>query len=307
MVDKTQEEVDEGLQVEIEEDDGSKEVVIDDDGGEDASLEGKKRVDSEGDPNEDHPRFKKVYAKLKDAERKIETLETGNKDTNETMELMRTHNQTLVTAIEKQTKATEKIAESNEVSKENDLIKTIDTGIKTLNADKKEALENSDYDKVIDIDNQIMDLRDKKKEINEIPVATVEPSVSPTIPPEQQALIEKWAAEDADWYGKDPMMTSAAITVDSTIGNEPEWKGKPKGEMLKEIQRRVETRFNYKKANGSEPSEKTTGVSGVEGAGGMGGGGSNNKTVKLTAEQVRVAKGFGITPEEYAKQLISPN
>jgi hypothetical protein len=36
-------------------------------------------------------------------------------------------------------------------------------------------------------------------------------------------------------------------------------------------------------------------------------GGGNSNVIKLTAEQVRVAKGFGQTPEEYAQQLRAIN
>ena len=313
-----QEKVDEELSVEIPEEKGTEVEIEDkevpDPGAEEGMPKKKVFVDEDGKPGPDHPKYIKIWGQLKESKREVELLKQGGRpEDKHLVKEMQLHNKRLAEALEKQTNAME---ESNKISKDKvgtDALADNKKAQADLKTAKATAREESDYTTMDSIDDQLLELRMAERDLKEPPKETkkeVEPekTVETAIPKDQQDIIDDWAKEDAPWYqGKsstDKMKTSAAVSAERELQEDPEWKDKPYGEQLKEVQRRVEEAFaaGEKKPDLPEPTEKTTGLSGVESSGGNRGEGKQRKVV-LNADQVRVARGFGMTPEEYARQM----
>ena len=76
-----------------------------------------------------------------------------------------------------------------------------DKAMKDLKSLKVQAMEVDDYERIVDVDEQIQDLKEAKKE-----VATEE-----TKPKEVHPEIEAWMKEN-QWYGRDVIMRGAALS-----------------------------------------------------------------------------------------------
>lgn len=259
---------------------------------------------------EDHPRFKKVYAKLKDAERKLAERDAKDKERDKLIDEMRQHNRSLADKVGVlETSATTTIGKEGEFK---DNSKEIEESITKLKKDKKVALEAYDHEKVAEIDEELIDAKIALKESRQRKAeasagshasgknAPASSDGSKKLTASEQADIDAFIA-NTPWYNEDPFMQDAMHKVDSFLANHPSWKGKPLAERLVEGAKRVEKQFNYKSAD-----EGSTGASSVEaGVSYMGGGGVGKgvgRKVTLTAEEVRLSNAFGITAEEYARQ-----
>ena len=266
---------------------GTIEVSLEDDG------EKGGRKDDEGPPP-NSPRWKEIYWKAKEGERKMQENEELRKQLEKNEALIRQmqeHNRKLAESIEKVSEATIKVVEKGQVE---DRTKTIKEEIASLRERRKEALENDNYDLADDITEEILDLKLQLKEVEkskgkesgekkEKPKEETDPSFDPT--PYEQFV------NSSPWFIEDPIMRAAAIEVDNILSSDPVWAVKSDAERLAEVKKRVESRFQYQpKGNGSavEGERRDTSPSG--------------KTVKLTAEEVEVARALGLTPEQYAKQ-----
>lgn len=155
-----------------------------------------------------------------------------------------------------------------------------------LKAQKKAALEDGDTDKLLEIDEQITDLKVEEK------TATKQPTQP------HPALID-WVQRNP-WYANDPSLRSSADMVAFTIANEN--PGIDPLELLEETGRRIKRTFKDKFTNPNK-----TKPSAVEGASNSGASKASASKYSLTDDESRVMKSLvraGVMTEaEYIADL----
>lgn len=103
---------------------------------------------------------------------------------------------------------------------------------------KKQALEENDYDTVVEVDEKVADLKAIQKE--------TPPPPQPTLDPEIAAWIEA-----NPWYNDDPVKRGAADAVFDK--NKAEYPDKSMSELLKEVGNTIEARFEQPKRSNNNP------------------------------------------------------
>lgn len=236
------------------------------------SLEGKPKEEKKPEPPPDHPRFQKVYGKMKEFERQL-----NEKDAQHTrdIELLRQHNEQLIAAV----RAGQSRPETKDVAEE------INAKIRELKSAKVQAKKDLDWDREAMLEDQIDDLKEKlsdRKILSRTERAKQETERSAGVKQVSQVLIDfqestPWFNENSDAY--DPLMEGAAIALDNKLLRDPKWAKRPMIERLNEVRKRVEERFGVTKA----PKIPT-----VEGAGGSRQAGVTK--TNLSDDQKRVAR-----------------
>jgi hypothetical protein len=249
-------------------------------------------------PAPDHPRFKKVYAKWKDAERKISEIQKKMEEETGAISEMRSHNQKLVSTIEKLSNRTAEVVESIEGrEKKGEVAAEMEhwgSTLESLEERKVEALRDGDYKSSIQIDKEIRKVERIMEKVGKSAQESVKPKPRSEDPPPLDPDIEKFT-KASKWFNTDPIMTGAAKEYDMYLSVQPDWKSKPLAERLKEVKRVVEKKFAWQ---GTKPASTESGEGLPQGPG-MGA----PRRVKLSDAQIRAAEGLGLTKEEYAKQL----
>jgi hypothetical protein len=251
----------------------------------------------EHEPPPDHPRFKQVYGKLKAQERENEEL---RRSMEEERAAAREHNRKLVEAVERLSTNTTRVVDRMEERQEKESASAIIGGLEDtlgeLEERKIEALKDGDYKSVTRIDR---DIRRVEKEIERVsstppPTKAAPPAQNGGEPDDLDPVIVKFVG-DTPWFNRDPLMTGAAKELDLALSLSPKWKGKDLKERLSHVRATIEERFAWK---GTRPQ------GGESGAGLPSGKPDSPTRVRLNDFQITVARGLGLTPEEYAHQLV---
>jgi hypothetical protein len=246
----------------------------------------------EHEPSLTHPRFKEVYGKMKTYERELEGLKSSLESERVAA---RDHNQKLVSAIEKMSSKTIESLEAKETKETTaSQMGHLNSALEDLEERKTEAMKDGEYKSVGRIDREI---RRVERAMEMVEIGSKRAAPTPSSPPQDitDPDIEEFV-RNAKWWEKDPIMTGAAKELDWYLSNEPKWRGKPLKERLQEVKKVVEDRFAWK---GAKPSGAESGM-------GQPGGkmGDGTTRIRLNSEQVAAAKGLGLTPTEYAHQLV---
>ena len=110
-----------------------------------------------------------------------------------------------------------------------------DKAMKDLKSLKVQAMEVDDYERIVDVDEQIQDLKEAKQEVP--PEETKPKAVHPDI--------EAWMKEN-QWYGRDVIMRGAADSISQEYMNmNPSSKDNPK-EVLEYVERVMREEFPHK-------------------------------------------------------------
>lgn len=234
----------------------------------------------------DTPRFQEIYRSMKEGQDKIKELEkkieagSGN---SALVEEMRKHNQALEKTIQG-------ISERGSSESTSTVVEGLETKLVEFKELKKQARERADFESETDIDEKMADLRvdirDAKKAMK---VDKVPEKKESEMSEDDQAEYDFWVA-DNPWFSKEPKKKAYAVLVEKRIVKEPEFVDSTITEVLEEVGKRVEEKF--------KPVE---GVNAVE-AGEHKGSARIPGTVKITPVEMELAKGFGISPEKWAKQ-----
>ena len=133
--------------------------------------------------------------------------------------------------------ATEALSEFQKYHEE-DSKRQYDRALEKLKSDKKEALRESDYDAVVEIDEAIKVLDEQKSKTVKKVFAEPAPTQND---PTQDPIFKSWVAENADWYGKDPQRSAYAESIGAYLQRmEPNLKGK---EFLERVADEVADKF----------------------------------------------------------------
>lgn len=163
--------------------------------------------------------------------------------------------------------------------------------LKDLRAQKKEALDIGDSEKVVQIDEAIQQTKDQAaQELQRLDAQPTQPTENP--------VFVVWQNRNP-WYSQDRAMKIFADTLGEELVVKHGMKD-PK-EVLTEIERQVKKEFSHKFNN---PNRNKPGA--VEG-GGKSGGGKSNESFQLTPEETQVMNKFikhGVmTKEEYIAEV----
>lgn len=259
-------------------------------------------------------RFEEVYGKWKGTERKLNELSENLKTKDVVIEEARKHNQALMEKLEKLSskaiEAVENVKEQPEAAQgDPPEVAAARSALEDLEARKEAALDRLESKEVIKLDKEIRKVERflegyeafMARKRSEARSKKEKPQENKTQGEELDPDIDAFIKE-SPWFNQDPIMTGAAKEYDLYLTVQKEWKNAPLSKRLKEVKRVIEERFGTPAGgNGNEP--KRTRSSGAESGLGLSRAPSGPKTMKLNEQQLAVAKGLGITPEDYAKQL----
>ena len=270
-------------------DEEGKEIVL---GEEDLDEAGKvvDRVDISDKMDEDHPRFRQVYGKMRQLERDMETLTKTLGERDKMVDEMRSHNKRLADSIEKGFKSVsaEKDTTADEITK-------IEGEITNLKEQKKAAIKDENFDLLDELNDKIYD---KKDTIKALRAKKAESTPSPSgkgedgLTDDERVIVSDFV-KDTPWFNEDPIMRAAAIATDNILKADNVWGRKPLKERLIEVRSRIEKRFGIE--------QKRPG--GADGGGGLDGGGGGGKIIRLSKDQQDMARNLGLSEKDYAKQL----
>ena len=175
----------------------------------------------------------------------------------------------------------------------------------------KSAHEDGDAGKILQAQEF---LNDAQTDIKSLSVAKVELDNTQVVQPQQPAPQQQqqniadpraveWSQSN-DWFGKDRVMTAAALALDAELKEEGFSPSDP--EFYNEIDNRIKEAFPQKfndpvnknsvQEQPSQPAQVVAGASRSTP--------SSNKKVKLTKEDVRLAQNWGIPLEQYAAEKL---
>jgi hypothetical protein len=192
----------------------------------------------------------------------------------------------------------------------------VDAELAQAKADYKSAYEAGDTEALIRAQERISELKIQADRVaNYQPTQFEEPPPiriqQPQPQPQQpDPLFNDWRAKNERWFGRDDEMTSFALGVHKKLvesGVDP---------RSKEYYNKIDTRmrevfpnsFSAERASGSParprgagnvvaPAVRTSGSSG----------GNSPRSVQITASQAQLARRLGLTPEQYAAQILKEN
>ena len=112
---------------------------------------------------------------------------------------------------------------------------------------------------------------------------------------------EQWAS-DNDWFGKDNVMTAAALAIDSELKNEG--YDPSDNDFYQEIDNRIKTSFPHKFEEDKERVQETASSPAQVVSGSSRSSPSSRKKIKLSQEDLRLAQKWNIPLETYAAQKL---
>ena len=140
-----------------------------------------------------------------------------------------------------------KLIERLEAQEQKTAVREIDGELADLRAAKKEALDAGDTDKVMEIDDAILDAKIKAKEASETPEPKKDPDKSNDdfdFTPSQKDRLIEWATERNDkgdvirpWADPGHPKHTTAMKIAEGVLGDPEYTGADMEDILKEVDR----------------------------------------------------------------------
>ena len=123
----------------------------------------------------------------------------------------------------------------------------------------------------------------------------------PVAQPETDPKAEEWASNN-EWFGKDNIMTAAALAIDAELKNEG--YDPNDNEFYQEINNRIKNTFPQKFGEVQERVQENTSIPAQVVSGGSRSSPSSRKKIKLSQEDLRLAEKWNIPLETYAAQKL---
>ncbi len=123
----------------------------------------------------------------------------------------------------------------------------------------------------------------------------------PIAQPEADPKAEEWVSNN-EWFGKDNIMTAAALAIDAELKNEG--YDPNDNEFYQEINNRIKNTFPQKFGEVQERVQENTSTPAQVVSGGSRSSPSSRKKIKLSQEDLRLAEKWNIPLETYAAQKL---
>ena len=243
----------------------------------------------------------------KGAEKRIKRLLYERKQRDEHIQALIQKNEELSTNLRTKDKEVNTLGKTSLDASE----KQLNDKIELARAVYTEAFEEGDKDRVLKAQEMLneaqIDLKSvtiaqqNYKEVEEIS-QQIQPQVQQQYQPQRNdPMAEQWAANN-DWFGKDNVMTAAALAIDAELkgeGYDPTDQ-----DFYQEINQRIQSAFPHKFGESQNRVQEVTSSPAQVVSGGSRSSPSNSKKVKLTKEDVRLAQKWDIPLERYAAEKL---
>lgn len=244
----------------------------------------------------------------KGAEKRIRQLIRQRKERDEHIQALIQKNEELSTNLRTKNKEVNTLGKSSlDVSE-----KQLTDKIELARAVYTEAFEEGDKDRVLKAQEMLNDAQIDLKNVtaakNNYPeIEDVSQQAQPQ--PQQQVRqqpandprAEEWASKN-DWFGKDNVMTAAALAIDAELkgeGYDPADQ-----DFYQEIDNRLKKAFPQKLGKSQERVQENTSQPAQVVSGGSRSSSSSSRKVKLSKEDVALAQKWNIPLEKYAAEKL---
>ena len=244
----------------------------------------------------------------KGAQKRIRQLIKQRKDRDDKISELVKQNETLNTRLSSREQEFHNISKLNLDANE----KQITDKLELARAAYASAHEEGDSGKILKAQEFLNEAQNDLKTLN---VTKAKFKDAPTEPqqlqqqvqqPQQQPQVDPLAVEWAgkpenEWFGKDRVMTAAALALDADLKeqgfdpNDPDFYD----EIDSKLKENFPHKFTVKESVQEQPSQPAQVVAGASRSTP-----SSNKKVKLTKEDVRLANNWGIPLEQYAAEKL---
>ncbi len=242
------------------------------------------------------------------AEKRIRQLIKQRKEREEQLEAQEQKIADLQSQLQNSTQKVQETEKASLVSYENQL----KDKLKLAEEGYKNAYDSGDKDKLLDAQKAIadattelrmvdakrfyMDDQAKKTETVEPKKEEAKPTQEAKQPTKLHKLAREWISDNSEWYNKDRITTQAAHIINEDLlqeGFDPESE-----EFYTEISKRLKKEMPHKFGQQEEPTNKPAQVV----AGKSRTSASSKGKIRLSQEDVRLAKKMGVPLDVYAKE-----
>ena len=243
------------------------------------------------------------------AEKRIRQLIKQRKEREEQLEAQEQKIADLQSQLQNSTQKVQETEKASLVSYENQL----KDKLKLAEEGYKNAYDSGDKDKLLDAQKAIADATTELRMVDAKrfymddqakKTETVEPKKEEEAKPTQEAkqpaklhkLAREWISDNSEWYNKDRITTQAAHIINEDLlqeGFDPESE-----EFYTEISKRLKKEMPHKFGQQEEPTNKPAQVV----AGKSRTSASSKGKIRLSQEDVRLAKKMGVPLDVYAKE-----
>ena len=238
-------------------------------------------------------RIRQLVKQRKEKENQVEALLRQNQELNTRLE----NKNNEVTNISRHTldlsekQLTDKIALAREV-----YLEAFDEGEKEKLLNAQEMLNEAQNDL-----KQVTSAKANYERQVQQPVAQPVQQQQQVAQPATDPKAEEWATSN-DWFGKDNIMTAAALAIDAELKNEG--YDPNDSEFYQEIDNRIKNTFPQKFGEVEERVQESTSTPAQGVSGSSRSSPSSKSKVKLTQEDMRLAQKWNIPIETYAAQKL---
>jgi hypothetical protein len=244
----------------------------------------------------------------KGAEKRIRQLIRQRKERDEHIQALIQKNEELNTNLRTKDKEVNTLGKSSLDASE----KQLTDKIELARAVYTEAFEEGDKDRVLKAQEMLNDAQIDLKnvtaaknnypEIEDVPQqAQPQPQQQVRQQPANDPRAEDWASKN-DWFGKDNVMTAAALAIDAELkgeGYDPQDQ-----DFYQEIDNRLKKAFPQKLGESQERVQENTSQPAQVVSGGSRSSSSSSRKVKLSKEDVALAQKWNIPLEKYAAEKL---
>lgn len=244
----------------------------------------------------------------KGAEKRIRQLIRQRKERDEHIQALIQKNEELNTNLRTKDKEVNVLGKSSLDASE----KQLTDKIELARAVYTEAFEEGDKEKVLKAQEMLNDAQIDLKnvtaaksnypEIEDVPQqAQPQPQQQVRQQPVNDPRAEDWASKN-DWFGKDNIMTAAALAIDAELkgeGYDPQDQ-----DFYQEIDNRLKKAFPQKLGESQERVQEVTSNPAQVVSGGSRSSSSSSRKVKLSKEDVALAQKWNIPLEKYAAEKL---
>ena len=244
----------------------------------------------------------------KGAEKRIRQLIRQRKERDEHIQALIQKNEELSTNLRTKDKEVNTLGKSSLDASE----KQLTDKIELARAVYTEAFEEGDKDRVLKAQEMLNDAqidlknvtaaKNNYQEIEDVPQqAQPQPQQQVRQQPANDPRAEDWASKN-DWFGKDNVMTAAALAIDAELkgeGYDPQDQ-----DFYQEIDNRLKKAFPQKLGESENRLQEVTSSPAQVVSGGSRSSSSSSRKVKLSKEDVALAQKWNIPLEKYAAEKL---